>query len=138
MSDSSEYCSTSSAASGSPRRRATTSRAPTRPPARCSTTPPAATPTTCPRPSPQRKAAFEAPRWRDLSQTKRGHLLRRLGDLIGEHAEELARSESQDNGKLLREMRGQLATLPEYYYYYAGLADKIHGARRSPPQTARC
>src|SRR6185295_317193 len=53
---------------------------------------------------------------------------RRLGDLIGEHAEEFARSESQDNGKLLREMRGQLNTLPEYYYYYAGLADKIHGA----------
>jgi aldehyde dehydrogenase (NAD+) len=71
--------------------------------------------------------AFHDPRWRDLSQTKRGHLLRRLGDLIGEHAEELARSESLDNGKLLREMRGQLATLPEYYYYYAGLADKVHG-----------
>lgn len=71
--------------------------------------------------------AFNDPRWRDLSQTKRGHLLRRLGDLVGEHAEELARSESLDNGKLLREMRGQLATLPEYYYYYAGLADKIHG-----------
>ena len=35
--------------------------------------------------------------------------------------------ETQDNGKLLREMRAQLATLPEYYYYYAGLADKIHG-----------
>ena len=74
------------------------------------------------------QATFEDPRWRDLSQTRRGHLLRRLGDLIGEHAEELARSESQDNGKLLREMRGQLTTLPEYYYYYAGLADKIHGA----------
>jgi aldehyde dehydrogenase (NAD+) len=70
---------------------------------------------------------FNDPRWRDLSQTKRGHLLRRLGDLIGEHAEELARSESLDNGKLLREMRGQLTTLPEYYYYYAGLADKIQG-----------
>ena len=74
------------------------------------------------------QATFEDPRWRDLSQTRRGHLLRRLGDLIGEHAEEFARSESQDNGKLLREMRGQLKTLPEYYYYYAGLADKIHGA----------
>ena len=24
-------------------------------------------------------------------------------------------------------MRAQLKTLPEYYYYYAGLADKIHG-----------
>lgn len=72
--------------------------------------------------------AFLDPRWRDLSQTKRGRLLRRLADLIGENAEELARSESLDNGKLLREMRGQMATLPEYYYYYAGLADKIEGA----------
>src|SRR5689334_23350707 len=74
------------------------------------------------------RAAFEDPRWRDLSQTKRGHLLRRLGDLVGEHAEELARMETLDNGKLLREMRAQMATLPEYYFYYAGLADKIHGA----------
>ncbi|MEU1785854.1 aldehyde dehydrogenase [Streptomyces sparsogenes] len=73
------------------------------------------------------REAFEDPRWRDLSQTRRGHLLRRLGDLIAENAEELARMETQDNGKLLREMRGQLATLPEYYHYYAGLADKIHG-----------
>jgi aldehyde dehydrogenase (NAD+) len=72
-------------------------------------------------------AAFENPSWRNLSQTKRGHLLRRLGDLVGEHADELARMESQDNGKLLREMRAQLASMPEYYYYYAGLADKIQG-----------
>lgn len=72
-------------------------------------------------------AAFEKPTWRDLSQTKRGHLLRRLGDLVGEHADELARMESEDNGKLLREMRAQLAAMPEYYYYYAGLADKIQG-----------
>jgi acyl-CoA reductase-like NAD-dependent aldehyde dehydrogenase len=71
--------------------------------------------------------AFFDPRWRDLSQTKRGHLLRRLGDLIGEHGEELARMETQDNGKLLREMRVQLTALPEYYYYYAGYADKIQG-----------
>ncbi len=74
------------------------------------------------------RRTFEDPRWRDLSQTRRGGLLRRLADLIGEHAEELARSESQDNGKLLREMRGQLATLPEYYFYYGGLADKLGGA----------
>lgn len=73
------------------------------------------------------RAAFADPRWRDLSQTRRGHLLRRLGDLIGEHAQDLARMETEDNGKLLREMRGQLTTLPEYYFYYAGLADKIHG-----------
>ncbi|MFF0989822.1 aldehyde dehydrogenase [Kocuria nitroreducens] len=73
--------------------------------------------------------AFHDPRWRDLSPTKRGHLLRRLGDLVGQDAEELARMESQDNGKLLREMRGQLAGLPEYLYYYAGLADKVQGSQ---------
>ncbi|MET1036616.1 MAG: aldehyde dehydrogenase [Arthrobacter sp.] len=73
--------------------------------------------------------AFENPLWRDLSPTKRGHLLRRLADLVGEHAEELAVMETQDNGKLLREMRGQLAALPEYLYYYAGLADKIQGSQ---------
>ena len=73
------------------------------------------------------RTAFDDPHWQALSQTRRGHLLRRLGTLIAENVEELARSESLDNGKLLREMRGQLATLPEYYHYYAGLADKIQG-----------
>ena len=73
------------------------------------------------------RRTFDDPRWRDLSQTKRGHLLRRLGDLIAENAEELARTESLDNGKLLREMRSQMAAVPEHYFYYAGLADKIQG-----------
>ncbi|MFR9730718.1 aldehyde dehydrogenase [Saccharopolyspora sp. MS10] len=73
------------------------------------------------------RRAFEAPSWRDLSQPARGKLLRRLGELIGEHAEKLARTESLDNGKLLREMRAQLAGIPEYFHYYAGYADKIHG-----------
>ncbi|WP_433709457.1 aldehyde dehydrogenase [Nocardia sp. CA-084685] len=73
------------------------------------------------------RKAFESPAWSSLSATKRGHLLRRLGDLVGENAELLARAESQDNGKLLREMRGQLATLPEWFYYFAGIADKVQG-----------
>lgn len=71
--------------------------------------------------------AFESPAWRDLSQTRRGALLRRVGELIGEHAEELAHTEATDNGKLLREMTAQLAGLPEYFFYYAGLTDKIQG-----------
>ena len=73
------------------------------------------------------RSAFDDPRWRGLSQTRRGHLLRRLGDLVAENADELARMETLDNGKLLREMRAQMAALPEYYHYYAGLADKIQG-----------
>ncbi|GAA1607564.1 aldehyde dehydrogenase [Actinoplanes couchii] len=73
------------------------------------------------------RRAFENPAWRDMSQTGRGRLLRRLAELVAENADELARTESLDNGKLLREMRGQLTTLPEYYHYYSGLADKIQG-----------
>lgn len=78
-------------------------------------------------------AAFESPAWRSVNATRRGHLLRRLGDLVGENAEQLARYESLDNGKLLREMRGQLKSLPEYFYYYAGLADKVQGAQIPSP-----
>ena len=73
------------------------------------------------------RGALDDPRWRDLTQTQRGRLLRRLADLIAEHAETLALAEATDNGKLIREMRGQLAVLPEWYHYFAGLADKIQG-----------
>lgn len=39
----------------------------------------------------------------------------------------LASLETQDNGKVIREMKGQLSYLPQFFYYYAGMADKIHG-----------
>jgi acyl-CoA reductase-like NAD-dependent aldehyde dehydrogenase len=71
--------------------------------------------------------AFESREWSTMTYTQRGKLLHRLGELIAERAEELATYETMDNGKLIREMRGQLQYLPEFYYYYAGLADKIHG-----------
>lgn len=73
-------------------------------------------------------AAFRAPAWRGLTATARGKLLRRLGDLVAEHAGELAELETRDNGKLIRETRGQLAYLPEFFHYAAGLADKLEGS----------
>src|SRR5207249_7688049 len=39
----------------------------------------------------------------------------------------LAIVESTDNGKLIREMGGQLKALSEWYYYFAGAADKLEG-----------
>lgn len=74
------------------------------------------------------RAAFENPEWRNMSQSNRGRLLRRLGDLIEENAEWLAQVEMKDNGKLIAELRVQMRYLSNYYYYYAGLADKIQGA----------
>lgn len=75
------------------------------------------------------KTTFESSAWKRTTATQRGHLLRRLANLVGENTEELARNETLDNGKLLREMVGQLKTLPEYLYYYAGLADKVQGSQ---------
>ncbi len=71
--------------------------------------------------------ALQDPAWRDLSQSDRGALLYRLADLIERNGEALARIETRDNGKLLREMRAQLAYLPSYYRYFAGMADKVQG-----------
>lgn len=73
-------------------------------------------------------AAFDDPAWRNLTATARGKLLHRLGDLVAANAEPLARIEVRDNGKLINEMLAQLRYIPEWYHYYAGLADKIEGS----------
>lgn len=73
-------------------------------------------------------AAFRSTAWRGLTASARGKLLRRLGDLVAENAGELAELETRDNGKLIRETRGQLAYLPEFFHYAAGLADKLEGS----------
>lgn len=65
--------------------------------------------------------------WSRLTPTQRGALLRKLGDLVARDAEKLAATEVRDNGKLLAEMRGQLNYIPQWFYYYGGLADKIQG-----------
>ena len=66
--------------------------------------------------------------WPRLTASRRGALLRRLGDLIAEHSKALADVEVRDNGKLLAEMSLQTSYIPQWYYYYGGLADKIEGA----------
>jgi acyl-CoA reductase-like NAD-dependent aldehyde dehydrogenase len=48
--------------------------------------------------------------WGQLSGFGRARLMRRLGDLIARDADLLGEMETRDSGKLLREMRGQLAT----------------------------
>lgn len=73
------------------------------------------------------RAAFENSEWTTMSARDRGKLLRRLGDLVTENAEHLGRIESTDNGKLYKEMLAQAQYLPEWYYYFAGAADKLHG-----------
>ena len=73
------------------------------------------------------KAALTGP-WGQMTASARGKLMRRLGDLVAENAQRLAEIEVRDNGKLMSEMLGQLKYHPEWWYYFAGLADKIQGA----------
>ena len=72
------------------------------------------------------RSAFDGA-WGQMTGFQRAACIRRLADLIGESAERLARVEVRDNGKLYREMIGQLQYLPQWYYYFSGLADKIEG-----------
>ncbi|HEX5459925.1 MAG TPA: aldehyde dehydrogenase [Steroidobacteraceae bacterium] len=71
-------------------------------------------------------AAFAS--WRQLSASARGKLLIRWAEALRSNAERIGRMESIQNGKLLRESVGQAGALPDWLYYYAGLADKIEGA----------
>ncbi|MEV4603084.1 aldehyde dehydrogenase [Amycolatopsis sp. NPDC049253] len=77
------------------------------------------------------RAAFEG-EWGAMTGFQRAAIIRRCGDAIAANAERLARLEVNDSGKLLREMLGQLNSLPQWYYYFSGLADKIEG-RTVPP-----
>jgi aldehyde dehydrogenase (NAD+) len=72
------------------------------------------------------RAALNGP-WGELTATARGKLLWRLGEIVAREAESLADLEVRDGGKLVREMVGQMRSLPDYYFYYAGLADKLQG-----------
>jgi len=74
------------------------------------------------------RQAFTTGEWPKLTPSKRGALLRKLGDLIADQSKYLAEIEVRDNGKLLAEMSAQTAYMAQWYYYYGGLADKIEGA----------
>jgi len=70
---------------------------------------------------------YEGP-WRRMSPSARGKLIWRIGDLIEEHADVLARLESLDNGKPVGVAR--VADVPlaaDLFHYMAGWPTKILG-----------
>lgn len=71
--------------------------------------------------------AFTSGPWSQCTATERGALLRRMGDLISREGQRLAEIEVRDNGKLIAEMGGQLRYIPQWFYYFGGLADKVEG-----------
>ncbi len=75
------------------------------------------------------RRAFDSGPWSRMDARDRGRLLNRLADLIEEEIDELAALESLDNGKPIRDARtADLPLVIDCLRYYAGYADKIHGA----------
>jgi aldehyde dehydrogenase (NAD+) len=66
--------------------------------------------------------------WARMNPSDRGKLLWKIADLIDARSEELAKIESMNNGKTVREaLRGDLPPTADIFRYYAGFATKIHG-----------
>src|SRR5689334_2651127 len=71
--------------------------------------------------------AFGSPEWRDMDSAKRGRILTKLAGLVRENSAELATLETSNEGKTLRESKGDVAWAARAFEYWAGLADKIEG-----------
>ena len=71
-------------------------------------------------------ASSEGP-WSKLTPTERGKCLRKLGDLLADHSENLGRIETIDTGKMLKETRWQAKYIAEFFHFFAGCADKVSG-----------
>jgi acyl-CoA reductase-like NAD-dependent aldehyde dehydrogenase len=65
--------------------------------------------------------------WHAVGVADRARLLRRLAGLVEEHAEELARIESQNVGKPIAGARGEIGMVANVFHFYAGAVDKHHG-----------
>jgi phenylacetaldehyde dehydrogenase len=74
------------------------------------------------------RMAFDDGPWSRMTPSERGRIIWRIGDLILEHAEELAQLESLDNGKPYAVALGADVPLAaDMFHYMAGWATKIEG-----------
>lgn len=65
--------------------------------------------------------------WGKVTAVERGRILYRLGQLVLDRVEDLARIEALDVGKPLKQARADAIALARYLEFYAGAADKLHG-----------
>ena len=74
------------------------------------------------------KNCFQQKTWRAMNMRERARLMRKIGELVREHTEELAMLESLPNGKTYREaLNDDLPDCADIFDYYAGWIDKIYG-----------
>ncbi|MGH7874298.1 MAG: aldehyde dehydrogenase family protein, partial [Candidatus Binatia bacterium] len=71
------------------------------------------------------KKAFAS--WRRVPAPKRGELLYRVGELLRKNKEELARIETREMGKVLKESRGDVQEGIDCAFYVAGEGRRLFG-----------
>lgn len=74
--------------------------------------------------------------WRATPDRQRAEILRRWFQLMTDHADELARLISLENGKALSDARGEVAYAAEFFRWYAEEAVRIPGEFRHAPSGA--
>jgi acyl-CoA reductase-like NAD-dependent aldehyde dehydrogenase len=72
------------------------------------------------------RAAFEGP-WSRTLAMDRARVLWGIARIVDRHRDLLARLESRDNGKLLRETRGEMDLIVRYFEYFAGVCQTVLG-----------
>ena len=74
------------------------------------------------------KKAFEEGPWPKMNGDERSRLLWKLADLLEQHKEEVARLETTDSGKPIRDtMNVDVPFAVDCFRYFAGWANKLHG-----------
>nr|WP_239094284.1 aldehyde dehydrogenase [Bacillus sp. B15-48] len=73
------------------------------------------------------REAFEHGPWRKMSTYERAEIMRTMGQLMKENSEYFGELESLENGKPLYRTKQDATGLHQWWYYYAGLTDKIQG-----------
>ncbi len=71
------------------------------------------------------KKAFTA--WRSVPAPKRGELLYRVGELLRQHKEEIARGMTREMGKVIKETRGDVQEGIDTAFYVAGEGRRLFG-----------
>jgi aldehyde dehydrogenase (NAD+) len=71
--------------------------------------------------------AMESKAWGGIAPAERGRILQRIAQKLRDRADELARLESEDNGKPLSQARTDVQVAARYFEFYGGVADKIMG-----------
>ena len=72
------------------------------------------------------RAALDGP-WGRLAPVERGRLLHKLSAVVMDNLDSLARLETLDVGKPLKQSQGDVRALARYFEFYAGAVDKFHG-----------